>query len=463
MHRSSACVMVLGVTLLLACGHTNMGWAQIPDTLSLKRGVVKIMSAAKGQAEEVGAGVIISRQGDAVYILTAAHVLQEGDHHPRVSFYSQPLESMTVDKMVGIEKRLSASGGREVDPEGVAVLAVKGHVPSDASVLPLAKSTEHLQGGEDVMAIGFPVFQDKGWMVSTGSMSSEGGGQSLIFSADITGGNSGGPLIHNGSVVGVVMVSMAKRQAMAVSIEKVRSMLREWKVPMESSMTVMIPQGPFAMGINEKGAQKSEGPIHIVQVSAFLIDQYETTTAEYREFLQTSRRSPPIFWEQVLPGRDDRKPVIGLSWGDAKAYCEWAGKRLPTEAEWEKAARGVDKRVFPWGADQPAKHLANYDQLPTVNPYDGGVLPAGRFEAGKSPFGVYDMAGNAWEWVADWYDEQYYSKSPGDNPKGPVQGKKKVLRGGSWLLGDLRTTARDSAHPEKATETFGVRCAKDAK
>ncbi len=448
--------------LLISCLPVST-WAQVYETQAQKRGVVKIVSGVKGHAEEVGAGIVIARQGEAVYILTAAHVILEGDAHPKISFYTRPLEFVEAEKIVGIEKRLSSSGGREIDPEGLAVLYVKTAVPPETTVLPLAKSTEHLQGGEDVKAIGFPVFQDKGWLVSTGSMSSEGGGESLIFSADIAGGNSGGPLIHDGVVAGVVMVSMAKRQALAVPVEKVWRLLKEWKIPVAAARSVLIPQGEFTMGVAEPSVGASASPAHAVQLPAFYMDQFETTVGEYRDFLQATRRPSPLHWEQTLPGTDDGKPVIGLTWEDANAYCEWAGKRLPSEAEWEKAARGGDRRIYPWGSNPPEPALANYDQGLTATPYRNGVRQVGNFERGKSPFGVYDMAGNAWEWVGDWYEKEYYSKSPKENPKGPAQGKEKVLRGGSWLVGDIRSAARDSAPPQKAAETFGVRCAKDAR
>lgn len=454
-----AWIVALGLVL---CSSANAS-GQVTDTLSLKRGVVKIVSGMKGQAEEVGAGIVIARHGEAVFVLTAAHVIQEGDAHPRISFYARPFEAVEAEKVVGIERRLAVSGGREIDPEGLAVLYIKGPVPPETTVLPLAKSTEYLQGGEDVKAIGFPIFQDKGWMVSTGSMSSDGGGEVLIFSADIAGGNSGGPLIHEGVVVGVVMVSMAKRQAMAVPIEKVRLLLKEWKISVGASRSVLIPQGSFIMGSAERSVGMQDSPSHSVQIQAFQLDEYETTTGEYRTFLQSTRRQSPLYWEQAVPGKDDDKPVIGLTWEDAYAYCAWAGKRLPTEAEWEKAASGGDQKIYPWGNTHPDPTLANFDQALTTTPYRNGVRPVGSFDRGKSPFGVYDMAGNAWEWVADWYDKDYYLKSPKDNPRGPAQGSMKVLRGGSWLFGDIRSSARDSAPPTKAAETFGVRCAKDAK
>lgn len=234
---------------------------------------------------------------------------------------------------------------------------------------------------------------------------------------------------------------------------------------------VFVPAGEFIMGTSEKELEQylllfpyrrpsrfyDEQPQRIVYLDAFYIDKYEVTNEQYGKFLKETGRTPPPFWNDKLYNQPNQ-PVVGVSWEDAKAYAEWAGKRLPTEAEWEKAARGTDGRIWPWGNEwDPTKLNAN-----DVGTVDGYVYsaPVGSYPQGVSPYGVYDMAGNAWEWVADWYDKDYYKYGPKINPKGPPTGENHVARGGSWDMNNdfTRCASRFGLNP--GSLLTGIRCAK---
>ena len=171
---------------------------------------------------------------------------------------------------------------------------------------------------------------------------------------------------------------------------------------------VLIPAGEFTMGKDD--AAPDERPAHRVHLDAFYIDRYEVTIARYAKFLESEDHDLPFLWHDAKQGHHGTKPVLGVDWYDALAYCRWADKRLPTEAEWEKAARGTDSRLYPWGNDSPSRIHANFEQE-SKKGYSA-LTPVGSFERGKSPYGVYDMAGNVWEWVGDRYGEHYYQNSP---------------------------------------------------
>ncbi|HSF67548.1 MAG TPA: SUMF1/EgtB/PvdO family nonheme iron enzyme [Nitrospiraceae bacterium] len=232
---------------------------------------------------------------------------------------------------------------------------------------------------------------------------------------------------------------------------------------------VLIPAGPFTMGSNN--GFPNERPEHTVTLDAYYIDRYEVTLSLYRKFLDAVKHEPPPTWNDEAATTVGDRPAVGMSWESSAAYCRWAGKRLPTEAEWEKAARGGDGRRYPWGDMQPFVDIANYNRgmwvseaitlVAVTSGLEGMSVRHGLKEGGKSPYGVFHMAGNAAEWVADWYDRDYYQKSPGRNPLGPATGEKRVLRGGSWadFPSALRVTARFSAEPDFEDRTVGFRCA----
>jgi formylglycine-generating enzyme required for sulfatase activity len=227
---------------------------------------------------------------------------------------------------------------------------------------------------------------------------------------------------------------------------------------------VLIPAGEFMMGSREddKSAGSDERPAHRVYLDAYYIDQYEVTTARYATFFQETERRESAYWSEQVVKQHGNKPVVGVNWDNAGAYCERIGKRLPTEAEWEKAARGTDQRAYPWGNQAPTDQRANFNRIWDKDPYER-LTDVGSFEGGKSPYGAYDMAGNVWEWVADWYDEDYYSKSPERNPTGPSSGQFRVIRGGSWFYAPhlVRSALRLRNTPTTRSVLIGFRCAQD--
>lgn len=197
----------------------------------------------------------------------------------------------------------------------------------------------------------------------------------------------------------------------------------------DNTEMVSVPAGAFLMGSADGGAD--EQPVHRVDLDAFELDVYEVTNVLYKKCVDAGKCKPPSIFSSFKrssyfgDSRFDNYPATYLGWEDAKAYCEWVGKRLPTEAEWEKAARGTDGRIYPWGNEWDGSKA-------NVESRIGDTTLVGSYPAGASPYGALDMTGNVWEWVQDWYDRNYYAESPARNPPGPSAGQYRTLRGGGW-------------------------------
>lgn len=235
---------------------------------------------------------------------------------------------------------------------------------------------------------------------------------------------------------------------------------------------VWIPGGPFTMGTNETDAEgralefgltkpwfDDEHPAHTVNLPGFYLDRNEVTNADFAAYVAaTGARIPGTWKAATYPGGEANIPVASINWYQANDYCAWAKKRLPTEAEWERAAKGQGQREWPWG-DTPDPLLAN---LEGVEDHFAGTAPVDSFDAGRSPYGLYNMTGNVMEWVNDWYDEHYYKVMPAKNPPGPAIGDEKVIRGGSWhdSFRYAHTYSRFKMFPEYRDVTIGFRCAK---
>ena len=226
----------------------------------------------------------------------------------------------------------------------------------------------------------------------------------------------------------------------------------------ESQSMALVPAGEFTMG--SAAGDSDEQPERKIYLDAFLIDKYEVSVGQYAAFLQAKGVEPPSDWKTMNQPAHQTRPAANMDSVDAAAYCKRVGKRLPTEAEWEKAARGTDGRLYPWGNEPPTPRHANFGKTDWNN--HGALAPVGSFEEGKSPYGLYDMAGNVWEWVSDWYDFRYYKSGPTKNPTGPSSGGTKVIRGGAWNgnARALRSANRSVISPTDQGLT-GFRCAKN--
>lgn len=228
---------------------------------------------------------------------------------------------------------------------------------------------------------------------------------------------------------------------------------------------VYIPDGPFLMGSDDETALPDTRPAHEVVLKAYRIDRYEVTNRQFAMCVETGYCYPPRdLSSSTRPDYYTNEayadyPVIHVDWNQAQAYCSWAGKRLPTEAEWEKAARGTQGDLYPWGNWLPAEIPAQTGLFGS-----GDTAPVDSFPEGASIYGVYNMAGNVWEWTADQYDQYYYSKSPAQDPKAVTGGNEYVIRGYSWAhpFSRYEITLRNASYVLNHTWDLGFRCAMDA-
>ena len=293
-----------------------------------------------------------------------------------------------------------------------------------------------------------------------------GDGQQTKFSKELTAS-------HTYERVGAYTITLTVQNSALsptmVETEKVISVTAESEIVSQQDGTTMllIPTGTFEMGDSFGEGLPHELPVHTVSVNAFYMDANEVTNATYKQFLDATGHKAPDFWTDPAFNAPDQ-PVVGVAWLDAAAYAQWAGKRLPTEAEWEYAARGGHTGLrYPWG-DEITHNDANYKGKNDRDIWDGPA-PVGSFS--KNGYGLYDMGGNVWEWCADEYDDQFYSVSKNNNP---TAGKlitftnddfanvntRRVLRGGSWISVDnkLRVAGRNFLDPLVTNQTTGFRC-----
>ena len=295
--------------------------------------------------------------------------------------------------------------------------------------------------------------------------------------------------MRGGRNIGHVALAAVLCTTGAASALDVSDVTREWtaegkkiaaervKLPAKDEM-VRIPAGWFLMGSDKKvdrSAYQPEFPQRKVYLDAYDIDKYEVTTVQYLKFVLATDRPPLLDWQYDGGNFQESMashPVMHVSWHDADAYCKWAGKRLPTSAEWEKAARGEDGRIYPWGNQPAGLSRANFGRTGLSGPVRDRperlllyppIISVDKYENAVSPYGIYQMSGNVAEWTADWYDPNYYKTAPDRNPKGPERGTQKAFRGGGWVdsTPSVRPAQRNGADPTMKMNWLGFRCARD--
>lgn len=297
--------------------------------------------------------------------------------------------------------------------------------------------------------------------------------------------------MRRAKLIGVMVAAMLMGTSGWVSALDVADVTREWtadgkkiaaeraKLPAHDEM-VKIPAGTFLMGSDKKvdrNAYQPEFPQRRVYLDAYEIAKYEVTTVQFLKFVLATDRKPLIDWQYEGGNFQEtmaNHPVMHVSWFDADAYCRWAGKRLPTSAEWEKAARGEDGRIYPWGNEPAGLSRANFGRTGLSGPVRDRperlllyppIISVDKYDNGVSPYGVFQLAGNVAEWTADWYDPHYYKMAPDRNPKGPEKGTQRAFRGGGWIdsTPSVRPAQRNGTDPNTKMNWLGFRCARDAK
>ena len=248
-------------------------------------------------------------------------------------------------------------------------------------------------------------------------------------------------------------------EGLQLTLDELEGRRREILPEANTKRLFPIPASPFTMGGRDEDSPRNETPVHTVHMPTYYIQPFPVTNQDYREFVQCTGRNSPIHWQRGAPPTGMGKhPVVNVTWQDARAYAEWMGARLPTEAEWEKAARGTDERSYPWGNNFVEGLKCN------AGGANGTTTAVDEFPEGRSPYGMWDMSGNVNEWCADYYDEEYYKGPSTTNPQGPEGGQERVIRGGDYqeVRAGLRATHRAGVSEVSSRDNIGFRIAMNA-
>lgn len=459
--------------------------AQPFDSSLARQSVVRVIADG---GKRIGSGSIIKIEKERAFILTGYHVIKNDVLHD--------ISHVTVELVS--EERLDARiSSRYINiPNDIAVLTVQ-NFPSRQPIS--WGSSSALRDTQVVYALGHSE-GGPGWAVTIGAVSRLLSGI-VYFSGDaVRPGNSGGPLLNTqGEMIGMNL-RLGGGLGRALESDVIRAVIRSWGVlpdegkppppqdriqGKDGKEMLRVPAGWFWMGSSDTEVEAAyqlgkkydastkktwferETPRHQVWVDSFYMDKYEVTVGEYKKFIQAKgHRELPDWVSTYSPGPSH--PVVGVSWEDADAYCRWYDKQLPSEAQWEKAARGSDGRRYPWGNEAVDGKRANYcdkncDREWKDKSEDDGypyTAPVGSYDRGVSPYGIYNMSGNVWEWVQDWYEADYYKRSPERNPVNTITSTYRVLRGGGWDddPANVRAAYRGRNAPGSRDLNTGFRC-----
>jgi len=482
----------LTVTLVLAAASPSSGQSARDIAKQVFPSVVLlVMENAAGQASSLGSGFFVRED----VVATSLHVVEGA--------------AKGYARLVGQDTTYSVAGTLGMDRSRDVVLLKVSAVR--ARPLPLGDAGQ-VSVGDTVYAVGNP--QGFEGTFSQGIVSGlryEDSGALFQITAPISKGSSGGPVLDaRGRAIGIAFATVKDSQNLnfAIPISYLLPLLAHpgplrpldqtaartaHEAPTlstpDGAVMVLIPMGTFTRGAEgaDSKANSDETPARKIFLKAYYIDKYEVSNAQFAAFIEAKgyfrpelwsregwlwRQSGRTMWMEAIRTGGPGTALAGVSWYEADAYCRWAEKRLPTEAEWEKAARGDQPRVYPWGASWGPEYAHADSSGPSLGPVTVGSYPQG-----VSPYGIHDMAGNVLEWTADWYDPHYYGYSPDRNPLGPPTGERKVLRGGYWKdpPNRVRTTYRSAMLPvgivsvrapypvvAASLNYAGIRCAKDA-